>query len=326
MTYLREALSAPEFYFKRLGQAKPVYRGRDFGIGRTHSTFEAEIEWNNRHYMLYVPFKRGYIEHIEQLECISQERSRGPLIENRIMYDELVTIDESGRRCYYNIVLQEKPSGTMLKEAVLLYKAADLRQAICKMKAHLDAIGFLHNNLTPSNIIICKSGVARPLRYWYAEWEIFSDNDISQLLDFIDKHYSPNGDLAKSPLFVATEEDMDSATPKQHEGITLRCKGGRYGFIDSDNRRITQYTYNWATDFHEGRAIVSKYNKVGVINNHGAKVIPVAYDSIEFDIDTGLFTAIKGNYKYTINYDGSIVCREKFEGGGFLIAKNCNQK
>lgn len=309
MTYFKEALSAPKFYFRRLGEAKPLCRGDEVVVSCTYSAFEAEIEWKGRYYMLYLPSKPNVIERIEQVECEAKERSRGPLLENIVLYEELMLVNSAGHKEYFDVILQEKPKGMMLKDAVTHYKIADLRQAIYKMKARLDAVGFRHNNLRPANIIVCDSGVARPLRYWYAKWEVFSDNDISQLTEFLDEYDSVEGELARVPLFAADDEPENMPLSKQCEGIELRCKGGRYGFVDSDGRQITPYIYTHATAFREGRAVVAKNSKVGVINNRGKKVIPAIYDNIDFDIDTGLFTATLGKYGYIMNYDGSLVRR-----------------
>lgn len=324
MISFREALSAPKLHFRRLGQAKPLYYDSKTIISCSNTIIETEIEWNNRHYMLYLPIVRERLEHIEQLEYTLQERSRGPLIENRILYDELMLLDSVGNKHYHDIILQEKPKGMMLKDAVLHYKVADLRQAIERMKSRLDAIGFNHRNLCPSNILICDSGVARPLRYWYAEWEVFSNNKISYLTEFLDQHDSAESDLTKAPLFVREEEN--DTKPKECEGITRRFKCGRYGFVDSDGRLITPYKYTWATDFHEGRAIVSRNNKYGVIDNRGRCVIPTIYKTLNFDINTGLFHATMGNIVYTMDYNGKTNSHKKFEGGGFVVTENCDQK
>ncbi len=326
MTSFREALSAPKLHFKRLGQTKPLYYDGKTAISSSNTIIETEIEWNDRHYMLYLPIVQERLEHIEQLESTAQERSRGPLIENIILYDELMLVDSRGNKHYYDIILQEKPKGKLLRDAVLHYKIADLRQAIKKMTSRLDAIGFNHKNLTPTNIIICDSGVARPLRYWYAEWELFSNNKVSHLADFLDRYDSEDNDLAKAPLFVREQEEDSNTEPKECEGITRRYKCGRYGFVDNDGKLITHYKYTWASDFREGRAIVSRNKKFGVINNQGKSIISTIYDSIDFDINTGIFTATYCGYKYTIDYNGNLIRRMKFEGGGFSVAENCSQK
>lgn len=313
MTYFKEALSAPALHFKRLRLAEPMLCNGSTIARRTHSAIETEIWWEGRYFLLYLPFHAESIRHIEEVEAIARERSRGPLLENRILYDEFTMVNSLGQRHKFDIILQELPSGLTLKEVTNRYRADDLRVAIHKMKSRLDAIGFLHNNLTPANVIICDSGVARPLRYWYAEWEIFSDNDISQLLDHIDRH--GNNEHSKiSPSMLANDCEADyCATPAKPDGIRRLCKGHRYGFVDCDGVPITRFEYSWASDFCEGRAIVAKSGKMGVIDSNGKKVIPVNYDNIEFDIETGFFTATKDGYCYLKNYEGETIRRTKTE-------------
>lgn len=302
MTSFEQALSAPLHHFKRLRQLKPLCRDGKMVIRRTHSVIESEIVWDNRHYLLLLPFREECITHIEHLEYISHERSRGPLIENRILNEELMLFDLLGNRHYYDVILQEIPHGMMLDEAVHHYKSADLRTAICRMKSRLDAIGFRHNNLRPSNIVICKSGVARPLRYWYAEWEEFSDNDISQLLALIEQNALPELERFKRSL-VAGADDKDTESHR-HGDIIRYCRGGRYGFIDSDGRQVTPFIYSWASEFCEGRAIVAKCGKVGAIDYRGRKVVRSIYRTLEFDIETGMFVATNDKYRHLIDYNG----------------------
>ena len=117
----------------------------------------------------------------------------------------------------------------------------------------------------------------------------------------------------KRPLAIKSEDEEELSTPTSHEGITRICKCSRYGFVDSDGRQVTPFVYSWASDFCEGRAIVSNNNKYGAIDNCGRKVIPVIYKSLEFDIETGLFTASNDSYHYIINYEGDIIRRTKLE-------------
>ena len=270
--------------------------------------------------MLYLPLQTESIHKIEELESIARERSRGPLLENHILYEELTMFDSVGHKHLFDIVLQELPSGKTLREAVNCYRANDLKAAIVKMKIRLDAIGFRHNNLKPENILICDSGIARPIRYWYAEWELYSDNDISSLLDFIEQSSHPELDAALSPL-PTQEKAMDSnAQPSKDRGVKLHYKGRRYGFVDGDGRQITPFIYSWASDFEEGRAIVAKNGKMGAIDCNGHKVIPVIYNSLEFNIETGFFTATRTPYCYLIDYDGKIVRRTRIEENEHAMA------
>ena len=310
MTYFKEALSTPALHFKRLRLAEPLsFNGKPV-VRRTHTAIETEIIWEGRRYLLYLPFHHQSIEHIEHLEHLARERSRGPLTENCILREELTMADSLGHHHCFDVILQALPSGITLKEAVAHYRADDLIAAVKKMKCRLDAIGFCHNNLTPSNVIICESGTARPLRYWYAEWEIYSDNDISQLLTFIDSNCNEESNTALShPLAQDCEAEYVATSSKG--GITRLYRGHHYGFIDEDGRQITPFIYTWASDFQEGRAIVAKNGKMGAIDSLGRKVIPVIYNSLEFDIETGFFTATRGSYSYLINYEGEIIRRTK---------------
>lgn len=320
MTYFKQALSSPEHHFSRLGTAKPLFLNGQPKISRTLCGIETEIEWNGRRYLLMLPLREEFLRHIEELEIQSRERSRGPIIENLILYNELTIRDALGHTHSFSVILQEISCGVTLKEAVFQYKAEDLTCAVEKMKQRLDALGFLHKNLRPSNILICKSGTARPLRYWYAEWFDFTDNDVDESLDFIRKH----ADFGMQPLHPA---DIAAESYEiECDGIRRVCRQGKYGFVDYDGRLVAPYIYSSATPFREGRAVVGKNGKMGAIDHYGAKVIPVIYKTLDFDIETGTFTATNDSYCYTIDYEGKIIRREKFEGGGFLIAENGNQK
>lgn len=200
----------------------------------------------------------------------------------------------------------------MLKDALHIFKREDIRNAIIIMKKRLDNIGFCHNNLRPYNIIICKSGVARPLRYWYAIWETFSNNNISQLLETIDAHTDIKEEFYLRPL-VLNDDMAEYNTSIIYEGIKRKYLGGRYGFIDEDGNRITKYTYSQASEFREGRALVATNNKWGVINDHGRKIVAEIYHSMEFDISTASFIATRDNYRYIIDYNGNIIHRTDME-------------
>ena len=311
MTYFREALSAPALHFKRLRSAEPLLCNGAPIVRRTHSAIESEIMIDGKHFLLYLPFRRESLLHIENLEITAQNRSRSPLIENWILWEELTLIDSLGHKHCFDIILQKIPSGATLKDAVNYYPADVLIASIRSMKARMDTIGFCHNNLTPSNVLICEDGTAHPLRYWYAKWEVYSDNDISQLLDFVDKNRHDERDSALlHQLMQDTEAEYIASTPKS-VGITRVCRAHKYGFVDCDGRQITPFIYSWASNFYEGRAIVARNGKMGAIDSYGRKVIPVIYSTLKFDVETGFFTATRGEYSYLINYEGDIIRRTK---------------
>lgn len=314
MTSFEQALSAPNLHFKHLRQIEPLLCNGRPAITRTHLAIECEVIFNGQHFLLLLPFHNEDLKRIAHIEMVAKKHTRGVVLLNFIFDDELTMVDSLGNKHYFDIILQALPAGKTLKEAVNHYRAEDLHLAIHKMKRRLDAIGFRHNNLTPSNIIISDNGTAYPMRYWYAEWEIFSDNDISQPLEYIRSHYNRDIDSLRKIIFVDEKSDCDANQATTREGITRRCKGGRYGFVDSDGLQITPFVYSWASDFCEGRAIVARNGKMGVIDNNGRKVVHQIYDTIEFDIESGIFTATRKQYRYLIDYEGKIIQRSEIGG------------
>lgn len=300
MIAFERALSEPSLSFKRLRDIKPSMSNGRIAIRRTQLAMEAEIEWNGRHYIIYLPFDSKDIQRIAEFELESREHSRGPLIENRILYDEVTLRNSLGQREEFAVILQETYGGMMLDKAVTHYKSEDLQCAVERMRRRLDEIGFQHNNLRPTNILICKSGVARPLKYWYAEWRDLAKNDITSSLALIEQsRYIGTKSLAQDSF------EGEYTEPRAYEGITRVCKHGRYGFVGEDGKAITRYIYSWASNFQEGRAIVVQNNKMGAINSEGKKVVRAMYEHLEYDVATGTFIAILGKYKYFIDYNGT---------------------
>ena len=310
MTHFKAALSAPKLHFKRLRSAEPLRHNDAVVVRLTQYAFESEILWEGRRFLIHLPRRHDSIRHIEELEIVAQERSRGPLIECLILSEEVTLTDSLGHKHLFDVVLQELPEGESLRSAVNHYCTEDLRAEILRMAERLDSIGFRHGNLTPSNVIICKSGVARPIRYWHAKWEVFSENNISQLMEFIDKN---SIDTSSSRLIAEDCQADYRATSTKYHKITRVCKGHHYGFIDCDGRQLTPFIYSWVSEFREGRAVVMKSRKMGAIDDKGRKVIPVIYRSLEFDIKTGFFNATNDRYRYLINYEGEIIRRTKLE-------------
>jgi hypothetical protein len=311
MTYFEQALSAPQLHFTQLRQMEPVLVDGKPIVRSTKCAIESEISWNGHRYLLFVPLRRDCLQHIEELEQIALDRSRGPLIHNRILYNELLMTSSLGRSERIDVILQEIPNGVGLTEAARHYKSANLKVAIANMKSRLDAIGFRHNNLRPSNVIICRNGMACPLRYWYGEWVDVASNNISELERLLDAHYDP----ALEPLKRSLPHSQDEATTpnRRYSEIIRQYRYKRYGFVDSDGVQITPYIYTWASDFCEGRAIVARNGKMGVIDDSGHKVIKVKFKHIEFDISTATFTAIGDNYRYILDYDGKLIAKYPFD-------------
>ena len=276
----------------------------------TNRAIEAVVDWVDRRYLLTLPLKSVDMQHLEALEIESQWHSRGPLIESHILCEELTLHDNRGGADKFSVILQEISGCVPLEEALKRYRASDLRDAVEQMAHRLDNLGFLHNNLNSHNILICENGRARPIRYWHAEWRDCATNNIEQVLALIAKYDTPECDMSRERLPQFEDKTIE---PQYgwHCGVKLVVRHNRYGFVDVDGRQVAPYIYTWASEFCEGRAIVSKNNKMGAINVRGAKVIPVSYKHLEFDAQTGCFIGLNGAFRYLFNYEGKQIRRLK---------------
>ncbi len=78
-----------------------------------------------------------------------------------------------------------------------------------------------------------------------------------------------------------------------------------FGFFNRNNEWVVQPIYDYANAFVNGRAIVEKDGKYGVIDTLGKIIIPIKYDNIYGGCDEdGLFNAVIENVSYFFNCDG----------------------
>ena len=64
------------------------------------------------------------------------------------------------------------------------------------------------------------------------------------------------------------------------EGIAIVELNGKYGYIDTTGKEITDIKYEKANKFYNGMASVFVNGKWGYINKSGKEIIPVKYDSV----------------------------------------------
>lgn len=103
-------------------------------------------------------------------------------------------------------------------------------------------------------------------------------------------------------------------------------KGGLYGLIDFDGKEITKNIYNKLENLQstEGKFLVEKDGKFGIINLNGSVLVKTSYDVVKTDgyydkksgyIYSGFITGNKteDGYRYGyISYDGKIILKEEY--------------
>lgn len=308
LTAVLNALTNPKSCCTRLENSTLVYKNGRPLVTCSNRAIEAVVDWVDRRYLLTIPLRRADMLHLETLEIESQGHTRGPLIESQVLCEELTLYDNRGGAGKFSVILQEISGCITLDEAVRRYRASDLRNAVEQMVHRLDNLGFLHNNLKSSNILICENGRARPIRYWHAEWRDYVTNNIEQPLALIAQYDTPECDISRERL-PQFQESTSSPQYGWRCGVKLVSRHNRYGFIDIDGCLIAPYIYTWASEFCEGRAIVAKNNKMGAIDVRGAKILSVSYNHLEFDEQTGSFIGTRGKYRYLLNYEGKKIQR-----------------
>lgn len=104
-------------------------------------------------------------------------------------------------------------------------------------------------------------------------------------------------------------------TPVQTNNIDNFCDGlamaytkpdrSGFGFVNRQNKWVIQPIYDYASEFENGRTVVEKAGKKGVIDTLGRYIIPIKYDEIYGDCGShGLFWAVIGEESFFFNCDG----------------------
>jgi hypothetical protein len=79
-----------------------------------------------------------------------------------------------------------------------------------------------------------------------------------------------------------------------------------FSFIDTKGKLISDFEYDYAMNFSEGRACVSKDEKYGFIDLNGKLVIPLKYDSLGI-FQNGVTQVMENGKFYKIDLEGNIV-------------------
>lgn len=225
------------------------------------------------------------------------------LCEYRLLYSEMTFEDELGRPCDCDIVLQRLPEGEAFDPKTSTYDSRRLGAMLDALKAEFGRIGFTHNNLKPSNLIIGDDGRLHPIRYHYAEIGSSCRDDFAPLYELVGSGENPVvGDVGR---FTGTTGN-DGRNPLRHaRGFAAHLPRRRYGI----RRRIGQYRDSdtlplGRTISSEGRAVVETENGLGLIDKSGREVIAAIYDDVCYDPIGGESEVRLDGLSAVFSYDG----------------------
>lgn len=107
---------------------------------------------------------------------------------------------------------------------------------------------------------------------------------------------------------------------------------GKFGYKNMDDEIVVSPKYDFAGEFHEDAAIVSKENKIGFLDSSGKEITPLKYDKV-WPFDNGravVYMKGKGKGKGLVDYSGKEITPLKyhdilnFENGRAIVQIDYN--
>ncbi|MGN0006780.1 MAG: WG repeat-containing protein [Alistipes sp.] len=306
----KEALESPYDRFRTIRSVVPVRRDGGIAVSRTSFFAESLVRFEGRQWLLCMPLTRSAIIAVERMANQLQYIASRCLCEYRVLYREMVFEDALGRRQECDMVLQEYPEGEVFGRDCS-YNSGQLRAMLDELHGEMMRLGFTHNHLTPSNIVIGDDQRMHPVRYHYAEFGDACRDDFAPLYATVQ---TPTEELHDVYASYSTENSQKFGggilryTP--HEGLVRIVQGELYGYADEQMRTVIRPQYIWADDFREGRAVVETSRGLGLIDKTGREIIPAEYDDLRYDVYGGESTCFKDGRRFVFGYDGHLIYKQ----------------
>ena len=295
MTDFREALRRPGQYFTTLTDIIPDTAT----FGRTTLFAECRAQLHGKPVMLYAPITTTSIEHAMRAKGTMRTADSRDFITVEILHNELLC-PRSDMRC--TIVIERLPYGETLDELLRDNADTQLQQGIDELMQRMHYYNISHNNLTSKNIIVDDDYRLWPIRQYYTTSGAGGDEASFATLRTKIKQRQLLSDIYADP------HDETQNRRRYHaliEGRRRRISDEGIGFEDENGKLVIACQYAWVDDFAEGRAVVISHdNRAGLIDKQGAYIIPMRYDDIVYDVQTGISEV----------YDGEVVAHFDYEG------------
>lgn len=295
----RYSVLNPERRFKTLKDS--IFDTATIYCSEHFAECEAEIE--GKQYHLYAPISVDAIHYALRARTALSQTT---ITYYKILHGEMLLKSYFADSC--SIIIEELPEGTLLSEALYTHSREHLHFGLQDLKKRMSRQGVCHTNLTPDNIIVGDDRRWYPIRWYYAQPGKRKDlKALKHLASLIDElafssNFEPNTSILNSPLSPYCVGH--NAPIRERHRRTITPEG--VGFVDERGDMVIDSIYAAATDFTEGRAIVTlRSGKKGVINRKGEYVIPPLYDDIEFDIESGESEASCDGITTTFDYYGN---------------------
>ena len=274
---------------------------------------EAEVVCDAERYLLYIPLALSSMHRAERFIPLHRHLITSFVPRLEILRSEMQYEDSVGRTMACDILREPLPDGESFADALAAVadeqEAKRMLDSIDELQGALLLADLSHNAVREENIIICRDGSARLLRWYYATEGVGGDDAAFDALREKIRSLSDATLREPAPLAYNVETTFDNHLYVRpiHEGLAAVEETTGWGFVDSANRMVIEPRFSWVGDFAEGRAEVQTSAGMGVINREGGFVVPALYDSVEYDSRSGCTTAWRGDERVVFNYEGAIV-------------------
>ncbi len=250
---------------------------------------EAEIEWNERRWLVALPLTPSALLRLERTVSALKRLNTEYLAEFRILPDEMRWQDDyTGATHNADLILQLLPSEVDFEQALHTQTKETLLTALDALQNEMRRLQFTHNNLQAENLR-WYAGRFIPIRYYDAQIGEPTEADTEAFdalrrkiaaADTVDEQVVSDITMSYHPINRLTGHRWVSSV---FEGLVCVEDDAGYGFVDTDNNPVIASQFLWASDFHEGRAEVQTAEGMGLIDRQGCFVIPAEYEIIDYD-------------------------------------------
>lgn len=263
----REALRAPQHHFATLDTITP-----DLDT-LTHTTHFAECEavLRGERVMLYAPITPRALSLAHHANRVLYPTRGNNFVRMAIMSCEMMC--DAERRC--SVIVEFLGDTRHLSDVINKLHGESLLLSLESMRRRYALYNISHNNLMINSIIIDKDGCMMPIRQYYTSAGAGNDDDRYDMLFEHIKEFAANSPDSAIPC---TPTATVHYTPLE-ANRRVEYRSHDVGYTDSEGNPAIAGGYRTATDFYEGRAVVSDASgKVGVIDRNGKIIVPLAYD------------------------------------------------
>ena len=122
-------------------------------------------------------------------------------------------------------------------------------------------------------------------------------------------------------LYVSLKDGSEEVRPNYFEDIARIADGdnNKFGYIDADGNKITEFIYDAGSNFQDGYAKVGKIKDgktlYGIIDSGGIEILPCEYDAVNLEnAAQGVLYGDIGDEDYIFDSDGNKIAEYDEEG------------